>query len=436
MTEKGDANGGREIDRVWKHLEDNHLPPPASWINKCQVDDGGKPIGNLANTLIALREDAALQSIFAFDEMQRTAIIKGPLPNDDPAAFYTLRPVRDVDVSAVQEYLQLAGLPKLGKDTTHQAVAKRASECAFHPVRDYLKGLAWDGKKRVGRWLVTYMGAADTPYHRAIGMLFLVCMVARIFEPGCKADYMLILEGDQGIKKSTLCAILAGHWFSDALPDVRQAGKDVAQHLNGKWLIEVAEMSALDKADAAALKAFITRTVERYRPSYGRQEVIEPRQCVFVGTTNKEAYLRDETGGRRFWPAKVTMVAESELRAHRDQLFAEAVHLYRSGQQWWPTPAFEAEHIQPQQEARYEADAWEESVGGYLTEFVNKMADPDEHRVTVLQVAVHGLAIDKPRLGTADQRRIAAAMERLGWVRGDRGSNGQRYWVPGVKQVA
>lgn len=416
VRDKGQASGGRELRRLWDAVN------AVAWKDGWQLNDEGKPRSNLANVLHTLRHAPELREAFARDEMMRADMVTGGLLGVSPGPA-GVRPVRDVDVTAVQEWMQRAGLPSIAKDTAHQAVEARASERAFHPVRTWLDGLRWDGKPRVGAWLSDYLGAESNSYVVEIGRMFLIAMVARVFDPGCKADYMLVLEGPQGLHKSTACAILGGAWFSDSLPDVR-GGKDVAQHLNGKWLIEVAEMSALDKAESAALKAFITRTTERYRPSFGRKEVIEPRQCVFVGTTNKATYLRDETGGRRFWPVKVSTIKTADLTRDRDQLFAEAVALYRKRAKWWPNGAFEAEHIRPEQEARYEADAWEEAVAGYLI---------GKDRVTVLTVAVHGLKFDKPKLGTADQRRITAALDRLGWVRGER-SNGVRWYVRGAVQ--
>jgi predicted P-loop ATPase len=219
---------------------------------------------------------------------------------------------------------------------------------------------------------------------------------------------MLVLEGPQGARKSSACRILAGEWFSDSLPDVRQ-DKEVAQHIRGKWLIEIAELSATGHAEAEALKAFVSRPVERYRPSYGRKEVIEPRQCVFVGTTNKSAYLRDETGGRRFWPVKIGSIDTDALTHDRDQLFAEGVAAYRSNEKWWPDGEFEREHIKGEQDSRFEADPWEEAIKAHIA---------GRARVRVTEIARDLFAIETGMVGTAEQRRISGVLHRLGWAPG------------------
>ena len=425
--EKGTTTGGREFQNIWDNVRDRAAVPKPAWLDDLQRTDQGEIRGNLANAMLVLREAPELRDLFGYDRMLLAPMLLAPVPSaevEHAPGPHAVRSVADADVSALQEWMQLRGLEKLSKDTTHQAVDLRATERGYHPVMDWLRGLRWDGTGRLDTWLTAYLGVADTPYSRRIGRMFLIAMVARVAEPGCKADYMLVLEGAQGLRKSTACAILGGQWFSDNLPDIRSAGKDVPQHISGKWLLEVAEMSALDKSEAAALKAFITRSTERYRPSYGRKEVIQHRQCLFIGTTNKEAYLRDETGGRRFWPVKVGAtrgIDTDALQRDRDQLFAEAVAAYRKREQWWPDQRFEAEHIAPEQEARYEADAWEEAVARYTNE---------KQRTTILEVAREALHIETPKLGTADQRRIAAILERNGWQRAARGPNGERFWEP------
>lgn len=369
----------------------------------------GKPHANLRNALIILGDDERWKDTIRFDEMRRLVVFH------DADEW---RPMNDAHVSRIQAEIQKDSLPTLSRDVMHQAIDAYAAEHPFHPVRHYLDGLVWDGATRIETWLPRYLGAEDSPYSREVGKMFLIAMVARILKPGCKADYMLILEGPQGARKSTACDILGGEWFSDALPDIR-AGKDASQHLNGKWLIEVSEMSAMDKAEAAALKAFITRTEERYRPAYGRKEVIEPRQCCFVGTTNKSVYLRDETGGRRFWPVKVGQIDTEGLKAARDQLFAEAMACYYAKHRWWPDGIAE-NWIRPEQEARYEADAWESAIAGYLQ---------GRSRVMMLDIARDALGMDTYRLGTSETRRIAAALERQGWQRA-RKSNAGQIWTP------
>ena len=192
--EKGKADGGRQLHRIWDKAAQH------AWLAHCQYDSKGNLRSNLANALVALREAPELQDRFGYDEMLRAPLLVKPLQgstaNSEP------RPVCDEDVTAVQEWLQLAGLTSVSKDTVHQAVDLCARERAFHPVRDYLSGLQWDGKERLSRWLHVYLGAEDTQYTRGIGPRFFVAMVARIFRPGCKADYLVVLEGPQGGLKS------------------------------------------------------------------------------------------------------------------------------------------------------------------------------------------------------------------------------------------
>jgi predicted P-loop ATPase len=355
-------------------------PTSIAWLDHCIVSNSGVPLPILANALTGLR--AELPGRFRFDQMQRAVLLMEAL-KDDERLWFTPRICTDVDVGIAQERFQQKGLNRLSREVMQQAIEICADEHKFHPILDWLNLLQWDGTPRINSLFPLYFGAEDTDYTRAIGVMFLVSMVARIFEPGCKADHLVIIEGPQGIGKSTACSILGGRWFSDHLPEVG-AGKDVSQHLRGKWLIEVAEMHAMSRADAALLKSSISRTHERYRPSYGRNEVIEPRQCVFVGTTNKNIYLRDETGNRRFWPVKANAIDIEALESDRD-LFAEAVMRYRIGESWWPDKAFEQQYIQPEQEARFESDTWEENIATYLE---------THSKVTVEQVAREALSVE------------------------------------------
>jgi predicted P-loop ATPase len=398
-----------------------------AWLNGCVRDDRGCVVANLANVLVALRMAPELKDAFAYDLMLCATILRQELPLASGGIIVSTislpRVLRDTDVSQVQEWLQHQGVPKVGVETVHQAVAQRAQERAFHPIRDYLDKLRWDGVGRLGHWLARYLGAEPSYYVAGIGRMFLIAMVARIFSPGCKADYMLVLEGAQGAGKSRACRVLAGLWFSDDLPDLHS--KDARQHLRGKWLLEVAELAAFRGKGAETLKAFVTRSEERFRPSYGRQEVLEPRQCLFVGTTNLDTYLADETGARRFWPVRVGKIDIDGLAAVRDQLFAEAVADYQSGNAWWPDADFERGHIRPQQEARQDIDVWEEPIAEYLK---------PRQRVTALEIARSAVLIDADsKVGRAEQNRITRILKSLKWKPGSR-SGKARWYVPGVTE--
>jgi predicted P-loop ATPase len=340
-----------------------------------------------------LRNALEMAGVIAYDEMMCQLMFKRSIAGCKIKNAKDIRAVEDCEVSAIQEWMQRHDVRRISKETVQQAVDLVGHENKFHPVLDYLNGLKWDNVPRLNGFLAKYFNCTeqDKEYLAKIGRWFLISMVARIADPGGKCDYMIVLEGEQGLMKSTACGILGDKWFDDTLPEIR-GGDDVrvSQHLRGKWLIEVGELASIKAADAENLKTFLTRRNERYIPKYGHNEIHEPRRCVFVGTTNKHTWLCDETGGRRFWPVRVGDVIDLDgLKRDRDQLFAEAVVAYRAKEAFWPTREFEAEFIKPEQERRYVEDAWEAKIDAWL----NPTSKP-RNRVTINETAVLALNID------------------------------------------
>jgi predicted P-loop ATPase len=435
-VDPGLGSGGGEVVQFDKTRKRKPKPPPTpppggwpEWLGHLRRDDRGRVIPDLANVLIALRGEKQLIGACVYDEMLQHSIVQREWPRAPDADPVQPPPheTNDDDTGRLQEWLQRMGLPRIGREIVGQAIEMFARERRVHPLREWLSGLVWDGVSRIDRWLFVYFGAEaedDTAieYVAAIGTKFLIAMVARVFEPGCQADYMLVLEGDQGILKSSACRALAGEWFSDSLPENIQ-GKDARQHLRGKWLIEISELAAVSKAETEAPKAFITRREERYRPPFGRHDVAEKRQCLFVGTTNQDLYIKDQTGGRRYWPVKCTMIDVAGLAGARGQLFAEAVQRFRRGERWWPTAEDERRFFKPQQEKRQEDDPWFPTIEDWLHRRT-------ETKFTVAQIARDCLGFDgDSRIGTADARRITNILKELGWPQ-ERTKKGRFYVRP------
>ncbi len=387
-----------------------------------------KYAGNLANVITALVEDPELIGCVAYDLMARSISLRRALPGDDK--FTAPRLWDDADTGKLQDYLQTTvNMARVGKETVQQGADLVARNVLFHPVRDYLDGLAWDGTPRVDTWLTTYLGVPASDYVAKTGRWWLIGMVARIFRPGCKFDYMLILEGLQGTLKSQVCVALCGPWVSDQSLDIRHDRRGASQLLRNCWLVEIAELASFRQNDVEILKAFVTRPTERYIPRYGYNGVEEPRMCGFLGTTNQETYLHDATGGRRFWPHRTSAINVRKLMRDRDQLWAEVVALYRANEHWWPDPDFETRVIRPEQEARYDEDGWTPLVADYVR---------GRTQVTLIEVFRSALAdpynpsqkeLPPEKFDGRAQARVREILQNLGWTRGQR-ANGARWWVP------
>lgn len=289
-------------------------------------------------------------------------------------------------------------------------------------LRDHIAGLAWDGVPRLDDWLVRYLHAEDTRYSRVVGRKWMIQAVARALSPrGCKADATLVLTGKGGFRKSTSAEIIGGAFYTDEVADL--GSKDCAMQIAGKWIIEMAENDAADRAGLQRLKAWLTRQADRYRPAYGRNVVEVPRRCVFIATTNEDVFLRDETGNRRWWPIKLTAQADTEgLREVRDQLVAEAAAAFAKREPWWLNSE-EEQLAEEEQESRRMVDAWEQRIAVYLA----------THRcqeITISDLLQFAIGIEPGRWTQAEQNRVARALRALNWNRiRTRPTGGGRLYV-------
>jgi predicted P-loop ATPase len=338
----------------------NDATKMTEWLLSLQLSRPGHPRGNLFNILHTLRNAPEWKDVLAYDEFAARVVTKNPPPW---SAANVEKWTDDHDTRACVWFQQQGIHGAVG--VVGRGIQAVAREKPFHPVRDYLHALNWDGVPRLDTWLTRYLGVEDSSYGRAVGTRFLISAVARVEQPGCKADQVLILEGPQGILKSSALQALADPWFTDRISNL--GGKDAAMEVAGVWLVEMSELDALTKASNSAIKSFVSRDSDRFRPPYGKHVVDHPRQCVFAGTINPvDGYLKDPTGARRFWPVVCGHIDLDALARDRDQLWAEALVRFQAGMRWWlETPELEA-LAKPEQEARYEVDAWTQKVVQWL----------------------------------------------------------------------
>lgn len=363
-----------------------------------QSDENGKAYKSQTNIRLAL---AKMRVALSYDQFADRALVEG-LPGFGPALDDAA--VRRLWLAMDQRYrLQVS------QELAWAVVEDTARVNAFHPVRDYLGGLKWDGTKRIDKWLVDYAQAEDTPYVRAVGRLLLVAAVRRVRKPGCKFDEMPVLENPtQGTNKSTALAILAvrEEWFTDDLP-LNAETKRVIEALRGHWIVEAGELSGMKRGDIEHLKAMLSRRRDQARMAFGRLVSEAPRECVMVGTTNDEEYLKDQTGNRRFWPVRVGTFDLDRLLADRDQLWAEAAAMEAKGESirldpsLWPAAEVE-------QAKRLTDDPWDERLGDLFGDIEGKISAQ----------SIFSLLDIQPLHQTQEvAKRLSNVMRRLGWRR-------------------
>ena len=411
------------------------------WQNGLELDKSGHVKNTLRNLTLILENDPNLKGV-VFNQLLDGMEIKGEVPWKHPSKFW-----RDADDAQLISYVD-AHYGTFSARNYDIAVTKVADDRAYHPIREFIESLPeWDKVPRVDTLLVDYLGASDTAYVRAVTRKTLCAAISRVLRPGCKFDSMLVLNGPQGVGKSTLIAKLAGEWFSDSLNLGDTKDKTAAEKLQGYWILEIGELAGLKKAEVETLRSFLSRQNDIYRAAFGKRATPHLRQCVFFGTTNAESgYLRDTTGNRRFWPVKTPGSGKKQSwnLTHEEilQIWAEALVYVRQGEKLYLSAEMDALAKDEQREAM-ESDEREGLVREYLdTLLPERWAEMDlferrnflsgsdfgglQEKGTVRRTSVSNMEIwcecfgkERANLRRTDSNELTGILARLGWKRAD-----------------
>jgi predicted P-loop ATPase len=402
---------------AWKEgLEFNFKDPH-------EPEKGIKP-SSLWNVQLYLENHPALKGMFYYDDFKDAMIMTRGLPGDERLRYPCA--VTDHDEFALTAWLNKEGQFTIQSSTIGSAIREVAFRNSKNPLKAWLDGLEWDGHDRLETWLAKYAGVDDNPYSRTVGRKFMISAAARALTPGVKCDTMLIAEGPQGLKKSSLFRALCGsEYFSDQIGEIRN--KESQELIQGRWIVEVPEMDKFSRMEANAVKDFLARQEDRYRPPYGRNVISRDRRCVFVGTINPiegQGYVRDPTGARRFWPVLCTKIDLNGVRLDRDQLWAEAVHRWKMGETWWIDDD-EVHLVKMEQEDRMEDDVWEPRISEWL-------AEADRNGFSAAEVLSGAIGMPTERQDQRSKNRIAAILTKLDFKSGKTKVKGQKqrrvYW--------
>lgn len=397
---------------------------PAGWRRGLLLRDG-RLIDCRENVYLIVRNHPDWDGVLWADEFARKIVKRKPAPWDKKGFVPPVVWGEDDDLRLGLWLAQQLRLLVRSADTLAAAVGWASREQKFHPVRDYLESLEWDGTPRCDHWTSDYLGMRPSAYASVSGRYTLIGMVSRIYQPGGILRSMPILEGPQYRGKSTALKILGGKWFSDTALDL--SNKDTYQIIQGIWLHEISEMDTFSRTESSRMKGFISSPSDRFRAPYGREPADWPRQTAFFGTINPHGeYFKDPTGNTRYWPwacEQAEPMALDALAEQRDQLFAEAVVLYQRGERWHPTAEQQRTLFEPEQESRTIEDAWDVLIDRWLRTIT-------QHRVTVTDILLECLKLERGKITKQHSTTVGQAMAKIGWIKG-RDSSGarERYYA-------